>query len=122
MGAMMGKMKDLLGDEPGFDFEAYARSSDPNTSHKAAESLSDKELSRMETLAYHAALRFGKRGIINDELCDITGLPWQSITPRMRPLERKGKVWREVDRETGEWKTRTSARSGRQQDIWFAVK
>ena len=112
----MSRMKDLFGDEP---FEAYARHSDPDTSHDAAAALEGKKVSRLEAVALSATQSCGPRGMINDELVEITGIDWKTITPRMRPLERKGWVWRKTDMFTGKFQTRPG-KSGHQQDIWFS--
>lgn len=106
-------------DEPDL-FEAYARRTDPKTSHNAADSLDEQTLSHMESIALEAAWRCGLRGMINDDLVRITGLPWKSITPRMAPLERKGFVWKRIDPLTGKPATRPGA-SGRGQEIYFAT-
>jgi hypothetical protein len=113
----MSRMKDLFGDEP---FEAYARGSDPQTSHDAAASLDEDTLANMEALALQATRSCGERGMINDDLVRLTRLPWESITPRMAQLQEKGFVRTKIDPTTGKVMKR-QGKKGRGQQVYFAT-
>lgn len=83
-----------------------ARRTDPDTSHAAAED----DRSAMELLVYEAIAQFHEFGCTAEEL--LHTLPnhhWNSITPRIYPLIRKG--WVE---DTGE---RRMSRFGRTQRV-----
>ena len=71
--------------------EAYARVSDPGTSHAAAESVKGEVANKMESLVL-TTLKAHYNGLTNHELVAATGLPWSSITPRVRPLVNRGLV------------------------------
>lgn len=88
---------------------ATARRIDPETSHEAARSLDEAVVSRLQRTALLALVRLGGSGT-NDEIVTETGVEWNTITPRMRPLATKGMV-----REDG---TRKSERTGRRQIVW----
>lgn len=88
-----------------FDFEsgkgqAFARSSDPGTSWAAAKSVEGAEATRME-LVVLAALKAHPAGLTGHELVEATGLNYESCTPRIRPLVRKGLVVDSGERRTG---------------------
>jgi len=70
---------------------AYARNKDPVTSHEAAESVRGREANAMEGRVL-SELKLWPDGLTSHELVEITGIRWQSITPRIRPLVRKGLV------------------------------
>jgi hypothetical protein len=70
--------------------EAYARGSDPETSHEAAGDMKGKRATRLENVAYRALMDHYDNGLTNHELVAVTDLPWNTITPRVRPLVRKG--------------------------------
>lgn len=70
--------------------EAYSRRTDPITSLIAAKSIEGAEASRMEQLVLSAIK--SSNGLTNHEIVSATGLPWNSCTPRVRPLVRKGLV------------------------------
>lgn len=69
--------------------EAYARDSDPRTAHDAAELTSAAAL---ELIVYKVLKTHGTR---MTSLCVMRALGWStawSISPRFRPLERKGLI------------------------------
>jgi hypothetical protein len=68
--------------------EAYARSYDPETSHQAADHVRKHSASAMERRAL-TALRMHPSGLTTHELVRITGIPWNTISPRLAPLVRK---------------------------------
>lgn len=71
------------------DTEAYARGSDPSTSHEAAERArhSDLEWKVFEVLASH-----WPRYMTSIEVAEELEIDKWSISPRFAPLERKGLV------------------------------
>lgn len=73
------------------DGEAHARRSDPATSKDAADALEGEVATRME-LKVLAALRNSPNGATTHELVGLTGLPYESVTPRIKPLRKKGLV------------------------------
>ncbi len=98
----------LLAPDPGQE-PAHARSTDPSTSHEAAESMSTKRINTMQLKALTALARLGGRGI-NDQVVERSGKERNAITPRMRPLCNKGLV-----REAGK---RKSERTNSRQIVW----
>lgn len=68
---------------------AHARTTDPATSHYAAETLDVRPIDRMILAALH--LR-GDDGATSSELADLTGLDRVTVSPRLRPLTRLGKI------------------------------
>lgn len=67
---------------------ALARNTDPETSKTAADEVEGEEASKMEQKVVDALAR-NKDGLTNHELVSATGVDWNSITPRVRPLVRK---------------------------------
>ncbi len=86
-----------------------ARRTDPETSHLAAASMSEERITALQTKVLRAMVKIGGRGI-NDEIVNATGEPWNTVTPRMKPLERLGMI-------AGIGK-RKSARTNRKQIEW----
>jgi DNA-binding transcriptional ArsR family regulator len=70
------------------DGEAYARSYDPKTSHEAARHVRKHSASAMEYKALRT-LREHPGGLTTHELVYLTGIPWNTISPRLAPLVRK---------------------------------
>lgn len=99
----MGRMKDLLGDR------AFARRSDPGTSHEAAKSL-DGSVTDLEEHVLIALRAHHPFGMILDELVDWIGLDKVTISPRLKPLCKKGLVTTCGKRP---------GKSGRGQTIWI---
>jgi hypothetical protein len=66
---------------------AYARHSDPETSEEAAKSVRTTDLER---IVLEALREFGEGGATSHDLVAQTGMEWQTVSPRMRPLIRKG--------------------------------
>ena len=87
-----------------------ARNSDPQTSKSAAASVVPG-VNRLENIVYEAIHIMGKEGATGAEVEKITGLPWQTLSPRFAPLRRKGLI-----RANG---TRPG-RSNRAQIVWVA--
>jgi predicted transcriptional regulator len=83
---------------PEFDFwhrlasgEAYARASDPDTSQDSAEEVQGEKANRLEQVVVEA-LKNHPNGLTNHGLVAVTGIDWNTITPRIAPLKRKGLV------------------------------
>lgn len=72
--------------------EAYARANDPDTSHEAAEEIKGSKASRLESLVL-ACLKEHPAGLTMHEICERTGLRWNTASPRIRPLCRKNFVF-----------------------------
>lgn len=89
--------------------EAYARRSDPDTSHEAAESV---KLSQLEAVVLEALKQF-QNGATASELCAHLEMEWQSVSPRLAPLCRKGYAFDTTERRPGP--------SGRKQIVWKAT-
>lgn len=88
--------------------EAYARSTDGDTSIAAAASIRTSDL---ETLVFET-LRKRPDGATSFELADILGLSVVTVSPRLRPLVNKNLVVDSGDRRIG--------LSGRKQTVWKA--
>lgn len=67
--------------------DAYARRSDPETSHEAAYSV---DANSLELLAYKMIDSTGIEGVTGERLSFITGIDKNTICPRIAPLVRKG--------------------------------
>lgn len=90
-----------------------------HTSDAALESIDAKAIMQM----VHQELQGVDEGLTSEQVADRIGLSLQSVTPRLAPLEREGKVKRiVVDCVNGRnrYKTRAGA-SGRARIIWYAV-
>ena len=68
---------------------ALARNTDPTTSHEAAEKV---KVGHLEMMVLDALLAAGVRGMTSHELVADIGLPWSTVTPRLRPLANRGLV------------------------------
>jgi len=66
------------------DAEAHARSTDPDTSHEAAEKVNANRLEKM----YLAALQ-GGQSLTTTEIANYYNMDRDSFSPRSRPLIRK---------------------------------
>jgi hypothetical protein len=88
---------------------AWARGEDPNTSHAAAESVRGQQANELETRVIRALMKYPE-GLASYEIECLTGIPNQSLTPRLAPLRRKGLI-----KDSG---FRRVAPSGRQQTVW----
>ena len=80
--------------------EAKSRSTDPDTSEQAAESVRGEVANRVEKEVLKA-LKSHHNGLTNHEISMVTGLPWNTCTPRIRPLVRKGLVVDSGERRQG---------------------
>ena len=71
-----------------------ARRTDPATSHEAAQTV---DTTKMEN-AVLSTLGLYRSGLTSKEIADLSGFSLVTISPRMKPLEAKGKVVRTTDR------------------------
>jgi Helix-turn-helix domain len=91
-----------------YDLFAWARNSDPDTAHAAADALSGSEaLARLQkrvctTLAAHP------EGLTTTEIARLVGLPRDSISPRMKTLAEGQFVEDSGERRVPVGKTRSS--------------
>jgi hypothetical protein len=106
----------MTDDEEDHD-HALARSTDPDTSHDAAASVDPTILERT---VFKAIKERGTRGATWDELVRITGLRPGSISPRFKPLRKKGYIDWDFD-DFGN-KIKRPGVSGRFQTVWFAIR
>ena len=89
--------------------KALSRTSDPITSDEAAELVHVEHVEGV--IVRH--LRFWPAGLTCLELAGSTGLPRDSISPRMKPLETKGLVYRDGTRQVRGARSATT--------VWKAV-
>ena len=98
-------------DLPLFD-KAHARKTDPVTSHEAAKSITPS-LNKIEQGIYDALCSFLPKGATSDEIVEASGIQYRTVTPRLKPMCRKGFVVDSGEHKRGE--------SGRRQIIWMAT-
>jgi hypothetical protein len=91
-----------------------ARRSDPSTSHAAAASI---VVADMELIVLRAIGRGGQNGKTWMEQEQSCSLPRQTISPRWRPLSKKGLIEARYNAQ-GQRITRPGW-SSRQQTVWF---
>lgn len=92
--------------------EAYARATDPGTSHAAARDMRGEEANRREKTVLYA-IRNSTEGLTNHEIVRLTGLNWNTASTRIAPLRRKGLVKNSGLKRPGP--------SGKQCIVWQAV-
>ena len=90
---------------------AYARATDPDTSHEAAESMTKDHLSELQTKLLEFIKGKPAVGCTQFEAVRGLGIPHETLTPRFAPLERKGLIYR---------KHKTRGARGRQVWVYFA--
>jgi hypothetical protein len=106
-------------DDDDEDREVYARRSDPDTSHAAADSLSKEDAARLEREVATCVATRGERGATWDEIVRITGIRRQTVSPRFAPLRRKGWICKRHDEHGNIIKRR--GESNRLQTVWFST-
>ena len=92
--------------------EAYARNTDPETSHLAARSISGKCVTKIEAEVLGVILSSGSNGATVWEIESMTGIRNGSVSPRTAPLCRKGLIVNSGKRRKGD--------STRLQTVWIA--
>jgi hypothetical protein len=70
--------------------QARARNSDPIPSDEAAELV---DVSALEEICLRH-IRYAPDGLTSKQLAASTGLPLVTVSPRLKPLEDKGKLYR----------------------------
>jgi hypothetical protein len=75
---------------------AYARNTDPSTSHWAAKTV---DVTYLEGVVLNAIKKYPTLGLTQDELVEVTGLPTNTITPRFATLLSKGLITAEGTRK-----------------------
>lgn len=91
---------------------ALARNTDPDTSQEAARVVGKTTASHYERLVYQALLDHGP--MTTHGLVDVLKIDRVTISPRMKPLNRKGLVIDNGQREIGP--------AGKKCIVWEAVK
>ncbi len=99
-------------DDPWYNDVAWARKTDPFTSHESAKKITPR-VGTIDDAIYKALLEVGPHGATSDEIVEMTGLKYRSVTPRLKPMTRKGLV-------TGGKETRVGE-SGHKNLVWKAV-
>ena len=99
-------------DDPPYDI-ARSRKTDPWTSHEAARKITPR-LNNIDSMIYKARLETGEHGATADEIVEMSGVKYRSVTPRLKPMTRKGFVMVSGRTRKGD--------SGRQQIVWKAVR
>jgi hypothetical protein len=72
--------------------QAFARNTDPDTSHEAAKSMEGEQATKREAQVL-AVLKQYPNGLTSHGICKMSGLSWNTATPRIAPLVRKGFVY-----------------------------
>ena len=92
--------------------QAHARKTDPVTSHEAAKSITPS-LNKVEQGIYDALCSFLPGGATSDEISEASGIIYRTVTPRLKPMCKKGFVVDSGEHKRGD--------SGRRQIIWMAI-
>lgn len=79
------------------------------TSYAAADSV---QLTMLESTVFDGLVRCGDNGATLDELVDLLGIDKVTVSPRLRPLVRKGRA-EAIGKRLGS--------AGRQQTVWVAT-
>lgn len=82
------------------DLFAYARATDPRTSHEAADAVTPR-LSALEERCLNALRDAGAYGLTSKELALWTRLDRVTVSPRLRPLAERGLIRATEDRRDG---------------------
>ena len=98
--------------------EAHVRASDPDTSHQAADAMRGRAAGRVEQIVLDALNRLGGSGTAYQIEVEVKRTHPQidsnTTSPRLKPLEKKGHVFRTEKRGPG--------RGNRKQIIWETVQ
>lgn len=119
----MGRMSDkafggdLFSPPPQAQGEAYARRTDPGTSHAAAKSV-EPVANSIEKIVSDAVISSGITGMICDEIVAKTGLHWNTVSPRLAPLARQ-KIIKAKTMHLADKPLTRKGQSGRAQTVWI---
>jgi len=75
------------GEHGGSNNKGGVRDTDPSTSHDAAEPI---DTQRLEAVVLIAHMKIGEQGLTWDECAALTRIDKASVSPRFKPLMRKG--------------------------------
>ena len=89
-----------------------ARNTDPDTAHAAAAAIELKVVG-LQLTCLEALRAAGARGLTSREISEATGIEHSTVSPRLRPLERKGLII-ETD-------ARRRCAKGREARVWRVV-
>jgi hypothetical protein len=107
-------------DEPEFEWgEAHARGSDPSTSHQAANETAGQRAARCERMVAEAIGRMGAYGAICDDIVKLSGLDWNTASPRLSKLVDKNIITTRTDPNTFKPKQRIGRKRKPQQVYWL---
>src|ERR1700748_3204028 len=87
---------------------AFARHSDPSTSHDAAAQVNT---TRLEAIVVWTLPKY-QEGLTSIAIAQLSGEPEWSMSPRMKPLREKGKIF-----DSGETRKRFGTH-GRSSKVW----
>ena len=77
---------------------AYVRNTDPETSHEAAEAI-EPSLKGMDIQILNAVISSGMHGATLSDVMEVTGIQKVSVSPRFKPLETMGHIFRDGKRK-----------------------
>ena len=86
---------------PAVDEGQKFRNDDPSTSVAAALDFDPQPVQKIII----ACLKKYPDGLTNRQICEYTGLEWNTASPRMRPLARANVVRENGKRKWGKWPT-----------------
>jgi DNA-binding transcriptional ArsR family regulator len=89
---------------------AEARTTDPVTSHEAAGSVRGEISAKLQLLVVRL-VTLHPAGLICSEMVALSGLEWNTISPRLKPLRRLGLIHDSGKKRPGP--------SGRRQIVWM---
>lgn len=88
---------------------ARARRTDPETSHEAAKSVNATHVEQKMLVV----LRNYPDGLTSHQVADLSGIPFWTVSPRLKPMERKNLVYNTMGKRPN--------KSGRNGYIWKAI-
>lgn len=100
----------LFDDEPA---PGAHRTEDPDTSVDAANSVDATALEAEVLVAFRDSIWCLNYGFTSEEAANYLKMELGSVTPRFRPLEAKGYIYRTAERRSG--------KSGRNRIVWKLV-
>ena len=105
----------MTGHQCGLEFGcARARTEDPSTSHAAAEAVRGSVAAALESRIV-SLLKDIQAGLTTHEIAFYLGVEYGSITPRMKPLAKKGLVFNSGSFRVPNGRTKAGI-------VWMAVK